>query len=363
MRKRSLFGQTLLLLRKEKGLTLVELAERINHNRQQDQNTRKVTKQLLHKIENDPDYRVSEDTIQELTIALDLTKNSHGWELRQIYENAGFSFDKIMSVGRGELKLSLERIEEEKDTIRKMTLKFSRALSLDQTLEAKEFANQALDIFQHSENGAKEKHQEAKLIGNLGTALLAIGQDGTLNTAERKTALKEAINFFKKAIQLQQPGGSPFFNAQLGQTYFTLANSFSSSWQDPNWGYSIQAFETSIAKYDPASEMDLRKLQETCFYLGYAHTMLGQFKEAHSVVNLALFFSQELSALGLYLKSCILAQEKKINPHIQVQDILNYLNKAVILDKEIKVSIAQERLFQELKDDKFFKRLIKGVKK
>lgn len=88
--------------------------------------------------------------------------------------------------------------------------------------------------------------------------------------------------------------------------------------------------------------------------------MLGQFIEAHSVVNMGLFLSKTMVPLGFYLKACILARESKLNTRIHEDMILNYLNKCIALDKSFKAMIYEERLFRDLHKVKGFKELVKS---
>lgn len=360
-RERSFLNQILLLIRKEKGFTQSELANIMNQNRV-GKTERKVTKQLIYKFENDASHRFSKEQIQEIAQALELDNSSQRWALKQIYENAGFVFNRALSIGRGDTMITDDEIEQEADAIQKSTLKFSQLLAQGNGEEAYRWAKKALLAYDIGTQELKSKHHYEKLLGNIGTSLLIIGQNESYSMERRKEALIQSIESFEKVLKIASE--NPFFNAQLGHAYFTWANTFSvNAMQDSNWERARNAFKMALSKFNPASDMDTKMLQETCFYLGYTYTMLGQFNEAHAIVNVSLFLAGNLSALGLYLKACILAREEMISGANHQSEILDYLKKTALLDKSMKASIEYERLFEHLKKNKEFKRIVRRTKK
>lgn len=358
MRKRSLFGQTLLLLRKERGLTQAQLAERINKIRGQDDCPR-VSKQHIYRYENNPDITISKKNLDEMSRALEIDKPGYQWELRQIYENAGFSFNPMLSIGRGEVDISQSEILKEEDPIRQWGLRFSKSIAEGRAEEAYVQASKAWEVYQSSHDELKQKHYAEKLIGNLGTALLAIGQTESLESEVRKKALNKAIKEFKAVLDVNSKNA--FFNSQLGHVYFTYANSFSQSdhWsKSEHWKQAIYYFRQSLIYFDPASDVDTTKYQETSFYLGYAYTVVGEFEEARLVLNSALFLTNELSALGLYIMACLLACEEQLaEPQDRNGQAFSFLKKSIILDKSLKAFALNEPLLQSLKKNADFKRL------
>lgn len=362
MTKRSLFGQTLLLLRQEQGLSQVELANLLNEQRQQQGNAKKVTKQHIFKLENDPHYRGTDKMVEEIVTALKLTRGDKLWELKQIYENAGLTFDRVMAIGRGDSSIGKDEIETLADPIDQLTYSFAKFLAEGQSEEAVEQARQALNLWSHSPNGLQDKHNKTRILTNLGTALLAFSQDGRHQKIKQNEALDEAIQHFKQALELES--NNPFVIVQLGHAYFTLANSFSQkTLSNPNWREAFDYFYRSIRFFNPASDMDLPKLQEASFYLGYCAAVLGELDVGHYTVNLSLFLARELSPLGFYLKACLMAQELKDNPNIELQEIIKYIHRAIILDKQLKEEVISEPLFEHLKSRKAYQHFLKQVLK
>lgn len=333
-----------------------QLADRMNAARQ-GINPKVVTKEVIHKMENEPNYRVSANILSELIQALELQNPQSRWELKQIYKNAGFVFNQMLAIGRKEASITENEIQQVTSPVKQASLQFSYFIAQGKSQEAYHQAQNAYKAYQ--ENPSEDFYLE-KLIGNIGTALLAMGQDGRLLVEEREDSLRQAVSWFEKVLEIVP--SSAFFTSQLGHVYFTLANSFSESsqWEkSPDWQQAIKYFTKAVEEYDPASDMDIPKLQETCFYLGYAHIVKKQYSKANFVINMALFLAGELSPLGLYLKACLLAQKYKNKPD-KVEEVFRYLNKAIILDKSIKSEAKHEKLMEPLSTHPIFKKITRS---
>lgn len=353
----SFFGQNLALIRKEKKLSLTKLATIMNANRELNGNYRKVTAQHLSKFENDDTYRASRDMILELIQALELNPENHRWEIRQLYESAGFIFDRMMAIGQGKSKVDEAMIDEEPDPVRQMTLRYAKALAEQQKEKALNHALKALELYANGDSELQAAHKESKIYGNIGTAYLTLGQQFNISKENQNSYLQEAIHYFETAIK-KEPYNS-FFHVQLGHTHFTFANLFyGEEFSSIEWEYSMASFKRAISYYSPHSDLDIDQFQETHFYLGYTYINLALFAEAHSIVNTALFLSNKISPLGYYLKACILSQEQKLRPRISEGDILKYLKKCVAIDKTFKSMIIAERFFKHLHTNSAFKKLV-----